>query len=224
MWNCLRVVCDFELALHAALRIEFPGIQVQGCYFHFCQALWKHIRNEGLEALYRQDADVTKLCRKVMSIGYLPVVEVTPAFITLRQVPDNVALERLHPGIVTWMNYVDQTYIHGRNYPPALWNVHDRTMMNRTNNHCESHYSMWNQTLGFPHPKIWKFIRKLKDLQGRRTTMYFARDNGAPPQSPAKKWRDHEGAIVRLKEEFTQGVINLDLYWRGVTHHIANFE
>ncbi|XP_003382212.1 conserved hypothetical protein [Trichinella spiralis] len=36
------VICDFEFALIPLMQRAFPGIHIQGCYFHFCQAvLWK---------------------------------------------------------------------------------------------------------------------------------------------------------------------------------------
>ena len=28
-------ICDFEMALMNALATEFPGVDIQGCYFHF---------------------------------------------------------------------------------------------------------------------------------------------------------------------------------------------
>ncbi|KRZ51810.1 hypothetical protein T02_2983 [Trichinella nativa] len=31
------LICDFETALIPAVQGSLPGVQVQGCYFHFCQ-------------------------------------------------------------------------------------------------------------------------------------------------------------------------------------------
>ncbi|KRY03742.1 hypothetical protein T12_12266, partial [Trichinella patagoniensis] len=33
------VIYDFETALIPALQGTFPGVNIQGCYFHFCQAV-----------------------------------------------------------------------------------------------------------------------------------------------------------------------------------------
>ena len=49
-----RVVCDFEQALIAAVETEFRHTQISGCYFHFCQSLWRKVQNLGLAADYRR--------------------------------------------------------------------------------------------------------------------------------------------------------------------------
>ena len=33
---------DFEKALMNAARHEFPGVPVSGCWFHFCQSLFRY--------------------------------------------------------------------------------------------------------------------------------------------------------------------------------------
>ena len=49
-WRPRRVVCDFEQALIAAVETEFRHTQISGCYFHFCQSLWRKFQNLGLAA------------------------------------------------------------------------------------------------------------------------------------------------------------------------------
>ncbi|KRY10849.1 hypothetical protein T12_11494 [Trichinella patagoniensis] len=36
------IICDFETALIPAIRGYFPNTRVQGCYFHFCQAVHRN--------------------------------------------------------------------------------------------------------------------------------------------------------------------------------------
>ncbi|KRY45209.1 hypothetical protein T03_1233 [Trichinella britovi] len=40
------VICDFETALIPALQGTFPGVNIQGCYFHFCQAVLRKVNVE----------------------------------------------------------------------------------------------------------------------------------------------------------------------------------
>ncbi|KAI8490602.1 hypothetical protein Bbelb_318700 [Branchiostoma belcheri] len=42
-----RIVSDFEAALMAAYETEFVEATTSGCYFHFCQSLWRHIQQLG---------------------------------------------------------------------------------------------------------------------------------------------------------------------------------
>ncbi|KRX59227.1 hypothetical protein T09_4827 [Trichinella sp. T9] len=38
-----KFVCDFETALIPAIQGNFPNTQVQGCFFHFCQAVLRQV-------------------------------------------------------------------------------------------------------------------------------------------------------------------------------------
>ncbi|KRZ61196.1 hypothetical protein T02_8641 [Trichinella nativa] len=37
-------LCDFETALIPAIQGNFFNTQMQGCFFHFCQAMLRHIK------------------------------------------------------------------------------------------------------------------------------------------------------------------------------------
>ena len=56
------VICDFEMALITALRTELPDTNVRGCYFHFCQALWRKIQALGLATAYKQSENCKNAC------------------------------------------------------------------------------------------------------------------------------------------------------------------
>ncbi|XP_003381750.1 conserved hypothetical protein [Trichinella spiralis] len=43
-----KFVCDFETALIPAIQGNFPNTWVQGCFFHFCQAVLRHVGRLGL--------------------------------------------------------------------------------------------------------------------------------------------------------------------------------
>jgi hypothetical protein len=47
-----RVLVDFEIAAHNAIRQIFPGVVVTGCLFHFGQTLIKKMHAEGLKTKY----------------------------------------------------------------------------------------------------------------------------------------------------------------------------
>ena len=222
-WRPTSVICDFEQALHRALNVELPNCSILGCYFHYCQSLWKKTRNLGLEEAYRGDEETTKVVRRAMSIGFLPVGEIDGGFAHLRRRGGTVQAVQANPQLDVFLDYVERNYINGNTFPKALWNVHNRTMINRTNNHCEGYYSKFNKIVTINHPTLWVFIGHMKDEQNVRSDIFVARERGDAPPQPARKWRNHERAIEHLKDEFRGGNITRNVYWKGITHHIANY-
>ena len=133
-----RVVLDFEQALLTALATEFPNAALSGCYFHLNQSLWRHIQELGLAVPYRHDQRIQKAVRKVMAIGFLPVLLVQQNFVMFRNGRFIRRLVQRYPELEDWLEYVETTYIRNNaTFPPPMWNVFGRTMDTRTNNHLE---------------------------------------------------------------------------------------
>lgn len=53
----LSITVDFEMASINAMVRAFPDIEIYGCYFHFCQATYRHIQGLGLQNWYRDSPD-----------------------------------------------------------------------------------------------------------------------------------------------------------------------
>ncbi|KAK6195696.1 hypothetical protein SNE40_001068 [Patella caerulea] len=135
-WRPRKVISDFEPALTNAIETELPNAELSGCYFHFTQSLWSKIQELGLATRYRRHIRLRKCLRKFMAIGYLPVTLVRANFQTLATAPRTLRLIRRCPELQDFITYMENNYFEG-SFPPALWNVHQRDMDNRTNNHVE---------------------------------------------------------------------------------------
>ncbi len=215
------VIVDFELAAMNAFESEFPNISVKGCYFHFNQALWKHIQELGLVRAYKNDRRLKKLVKKIMALGFLPIPHVLRSFWNLRTSPQTRRLIARYANLGVFINYVYNTYMIGH-FPPAMWNVYSRPMETRTNNVVESFHRRWNQAVGVRHPSLWVFVRVLKDQHSINEAKINDIRNGRPPPRRRQKWRRLEERIVGLKTRFTNGGLSLDEYWDSVKYVILN--
>ena len=132
------VVCDFEMSIKIAVENELPNAEVNACYFHFAQSLWRRIQAVGLVSAYRQHRSVRMALRKITALAFLPVLLVRQnlnTFLTSRQWQ---RVRQRYPAVDDLMNYFQRTYMNANgNFSPTLWNVYDRSISTRTNNVME---------------------------------------------------------------------------------------
>ena len=108
------------------------------------------------------------------------------------------------------------------NFPPVTWNVFQRPMEFRTNNFVESYHCRWNDALAECHPSLWNFIRVLKDQHAVQESVIQNIRNGSPPPVRKRKWRILEEIIDTLKDEYSNGVRNLESYWGAMSYCVIN--
>lgn len=135
-WRPAKVICDFEVALISALETELPHTTVCGCYFHFCQSLWRKIQELGLSRPYRRSRRVQRLLRKVMALGYLPIALLRQNFLRLVGSNSTRRIINRHGAVQDFLLFVENNYLNGR-FPIGLWNVYGRDKDCRTNNIVE---------------------------------------------------------------------------------------
>ena len=217
------IVTDFELAVFNSVRNHFPNVTLGGCYFHFVKNLWKHIQDLGLSPAYNNDAPFKRCVRLCFSIGFLPLQMVVNNFFLLENSPMTQGLMATYANLRVFFTYVYDTYIVG-NYPPETWNVFNRGMSVRTNNHVESYHAEWNRAVGVRHPSLWIFIARLQEREAKTRNNIMQANRGRPPATQRVKWRRMERSIVNLKTRFQNNQINIHHYWNAVTHVVADFD
>ncbi|XP_067036373.1 uncharacterized protein [Acropora muricata] len=99
-----RITLDFERALWTVLRQLLPDVSLQGCLFHWTQALWRKVQELGLEPAYRTDSPTYKYIRKLMALPFLPEAEITPMFQRLSDSATTTILREL-------VKYVSDTWV-----------------------------------------------------------------------------------------------------------------
>lgn len=125
---------DFEKAAWGAVASILPDVHVQGCAFHWGQAVWRKVQNIGLRSKYLQDAQTFKYIRRLMALPLLPAEHIQPVFSKLEKKAETDALKEL-------VGYLSTTWIESTIWPPSHWSVFGQSV--RTNNDVEG----WHQRL-----------------------------------------------------------------------------
>lgn len=66
------ILTDFEQATINMCQHIFPNASLHGCFFHWCQNLYKRIQKYKLSALYASDLSVHKSFRQTTALAFLP--------------------------------------------------------------------------------------------------------------------------------------------------------
>ena len=119
-----RVILDFEIPLITAVETELPRANVCGCYFHFCQSMWRKIQELGMARSYTRHRRLRRCLRKFIALGH------ANGNATARVI-------QRYPEVQDFIDYLENNYINGPNFPPRMWNVFERDRDTRTNNHVE---------------------------------------------------------------------------------------
>jgi hypothetical protein len=65
------VITDFERALQNAIRDQYPSATLKGCWFHYCQAVWRNFVKLGLLAKY-EDVEGRRVLKMILALPLLP--------------------------------------------------------------------------------------------------------------------------------------------------------
>ena len=109
---------DFESGLAPAISEEFPNAVHKGCFFPFCQALYRKVQRAGHQNLYQTDQDVRELIRSLAALAFLQTDQVVQEFHNLRA-EQQANLPQLHEEFA----YFENTWI--QHTPLEMWNVRD---------------------------------------------------------------------------------------------------
>lgn len=72
------IVCDYEVALHGAIRAVFARRQIRilGCHFNFVQSLVRRLATLNLRGAYRDNRNLRDVVRLLKTVGFLPPANV----------------------------------------------------------------------------------------------------------------------------------------------------
>ncbi|KRZ65241.1 hypothetical protein T10_4418, partial [Trichinella papuae] len=140
------IICDFETALIPALQGTFLGAYIQGCYFHFCQAVLRKVTDLRMRSSYIHETATKKKVKMLLTMVSLPLHDV-PAAVEMigRGVTGSVA---------ALINFFKEEWMTLNRLP--LWNVYNINI--RTNNDLKGWHFKINRHAGKSHLGFYELL------------------------------------------------------------------
>ncbi|CAF4218278.1 unnamed protein product [Rotaria sp. Silwood2] len=82
----VHIMTDFEPGLTKAILIQFSEKTIQkGCFFHFCQSIYRHVQSLGLSSSYMNNLMIRNVIKQAMALALVPPSHVQVLFNELGQ-------------------------------------------------------------------------------------------------------------------------------------------
>lgn len=237
-----RIMMDFEKAAIKAAEDVFKDVQISGCYFHFCQCIYRQIQSNGLQSKYNQDLTFATHMRCIADLAFVPEADVVSQFEALKSFEffKNTlnGNSEIDMGVRNILLYMETNWIgemSRRTYKPgtfalSLWNVYDITLklFPRTNNAVEAWHNAIAIMFGIAHPNIFKFIEGIKLEQDNTEVLINKMFAGIPfGDQTNKKYQQISERILAVVKTYGGGdnkgfQIEKYLYGLAQSIHFSN--
>ena len=123
----VTVLTDFEVAMGNAIKKEFPRVVHRGCFFHFCQCIYRKIQANGLKRRYDTNADFALKIRMLSALAFVPTTHIVEEFEFLCD------SDILPPEAQSIVDYFEDTWIGrpDRRIPPTKIRSYDVEQIGR---------------------------------------------------------------------------------------------
>ena len=201
------ILSEFERSSQIVLRSEFPQSRLHGCYFHFTQAIYNYIQENGLVSYYRDYPEIRRFFRHVMSIGFLPPARVEIFFDNLLENFIGGEYSEEIIAVVVDIGAKFGEYVAGEwlssQQKTREFNVYG--LQQRTNNNMESWHHHVNRSVKKTHPNIFELIQFMQKEQALTESAIVHLDGGDEPPRRRQKYvyidKNIDELRVRYEEE-----------------------
>ena len=114
-------------------------MKIRGCWFHFCQAVYKYVKKFCLDQSYLTDAATYLMIKRLLVLPLLDARNIYHLFDMLKDVYKDQINDSDFDGVCKLFEYYEKQWIRGSCFRPEDWSCFKKTI--RTNNQVES----WNR-------------------------------------------------------------------------------
>lgn len=231
--NPKMIMVDFERAAMNAAELIFEDVEVNGCFFHFCQCLFRQIQANGLQKIYSEDSEFAVNIRCLAALAFVPEEDVVQQFEALKEfeffkqkiegkTEVDIAVQKLLMYMeTTWIGRKLRRTVKPGTFALNLWNVYQLTLdlFPRTNNAVEAWHNVIAQFIGIAHPNIFNFINNIKLEQDATEVLITQIMSGVDVSPPPNKKNMRSGDRI-LNVVKTYGDIELEQYLLGISQSL----
>ena len=148
---------DWEQAARTAVKRVYPGIRMNGCWFHYTQAIWKKTQKCGLASTYRRNSECASFVKKIMAIPFFSAELILPTY-SLLQIP--TLQQSQMTKLEVFLNYFKKQWL--TKIGPEELSIFN--LDNVTNNAAESYHAKLKLIIKSSHPRIWNFLTVINEI------------------------------------------------------------
>ena len=188
---------------------------MKGCSFHHCQATYRKINDLGLGTRYKNDNGTQIVCRKLMSLIFLPTVCVVKEF------NDLVDMHSNDPDLLVLFNYYKTTWLSNSVWSIQDINVYDRPL--RTNNDCEGYHRRINSKAGRNSIQFYLLLQLLKDKAKLVKVNSELLSMGTVYRYQRKEAQRVRSVIIKLWKSYKERTINASELLKDISFRVHRF-
>lgn len=202
------IMADFEKAVRKAAKEVWPACKIEGCMFHFCQALRRMARSmEEITKLLEKTQPIRiksqahTILKMYMMLCLVPLPRVDEGIESIKKYTKQ---QRLTKPFTRFHKYFLDTWVH--RYKPSEWNVSSR--VRRTNNDLESLNGVLKTALQ-RSPDVYRFMDSMLSIVHRAHNNYIYETKYITNRTPTSKFTE---PLRMALEHLEVGVINVIVF------------